>query len=164
MQIARAPALIALLAFLAGCGAGPARAPNATRLLDERRAIEVIRRAVSAEGARPGGPRDVELVNGATLHVDVSVADKQYGIAYVTTDEARELGNSIPVRNQKDEKLKIAPAGETGMTKIVLLYQVNYLYDDLAGEEHEQTAITCERYLTRDVQDFITYARAKKFE
>jgi hypothetical protein len=55
-------------------------------------------------------------------------------------------------------------AGEGGETRIVLLYQDNYVYDDLAGESHEQTSITCESQLSRDVQDFITHARTQKYK
>jgi len=46
----------------------------------------------------------------------------------------------------------------------VLLYQDNYRYDDLAGDVHEQTTITCERQLTRDVRDFVTHARTQKYK
>ena len=54
-------------------------------------------------------------------------------------------------------------AGADGETHVVLLYQQNYLYDDLAGEAHEQTTITAESALARDVQDFVTYARTQKY-
>jgi hypothetical protein len=148
----------------AGCGPGEARAPNPTRQLDERRAIEIIRRAVKDEGVEPAAGRDEALAgNGKTLHIDVGVAGKSYGIAYITTDDAAQLGDAIPAPNNKDEKLKLVRVGD-GETHVVLLYQQNYLYDDLAGEAHEQTTITCERALTRDVQDFITHARSQKYK
>lgn len=149
----------------AGCSSGEVKAPNPTRPLDERRAIEVIRRAVSAEGAQPGSERDVVLSNSnKPIRIDVSVQGKEFGIAYITREDAGKLGDAIPPRNQKDERLRLARAGKDGETRIVLLYQDNYLYDDLVGESHEATTITCERSLARDVQDFITHARTQKYK
>jgi hypothetical protein len=147
-----------------GCGPAEVRAPNPTRTLDERRAIEVIRRAVGDEGERPAAARDVETKNGKTLHVDVSIEGHDFGIAYISAEDAEKLGDAIPPPNKKNEMLRLFRAGEGGETRIVLLYQENYLYDDLAGESHEQTTITAERVLSRDVRDFITYARSKKFK
>jgi hypothetical protein len=150
-------------AALVACSGGGAKAPNPTRALDERRAIEVIRKAVDAEGATPAPGRDVTLVNGTTLRVDVSIGKHEYGIAYITAEDQQKLGKAIPPPNQKDERLRLARAGDEGLTRVVLLYQENYLFDDLAGESHEQTAITCESALMRDVRDFITYARTQKY-
>src|SRR5262245_30825049 len=79
-----------------GCGPGEVRAPNPTRPLDERRAIEVIRRAVNAEGGKPAPERDVQLVSGKTIRIDVSIEGHDYGIAYITTDDAEKLGSAIP--------------------------------------------------------------------
>jgi hypothetical protein len=153
-----------LLATALGCGS-EVKAPNPTKPLDERRALEIIQRAVRAEGGTPAPGRDEKLPSsGKTLHIDVGVQGKRYGIAYVTTDEAEALAGSIPTPNKKDEKLKLVPGGDDGKTHILLLFQQNYLYDDLAGEVHEQTMITTENAVARDVRDFMTYARSKAFE
>ena len=157
-----ARALVAVA--LVGCGPGEAKAPNVMRSLDERRALEVIQRAVKNEGVEPAPGRDVKLTGGTKeLHVDVAIAGKDYGIAYVSADEAQKLGDAIPSANRKDERLRLVRAGDDGETRIVLLYQDNYLYDDLSGDAHEQTTISVERALTRDVQDFITHARTQKY-
>jgi len=155
----------ALVTFaLFGCGPGEAKAPNPTRALAERRAIEVIRQAVKNEGVTPAPGRDVKLTGGAKdIHIDVGIEGKEYGIAYVSEDDAKKLGDAIPSANRKDERLRLVRSSDDGETRIVLLYQDNYLYDDLAGEGHEQTTISCERALTRDVQDFITHARTQKY-
>lgn len=148
-----------------GCDPPPAKAPNPTRTLDERRAVEIIRNAVAAEGLRPGPGRDETLsASNKTIHVDVGVEGKKFGIVYVSDDDRAALGDAIPAPNQKDEKLKLARAGKDGEIRLVLLYQTNYRYDDLVGEEHEQTTITCESELARDARDFVTYARSQKFE
>jgi hypothetical protein len=149
----------------AGCGPGEAKAPNPTRPLDERRAIEVIRRAIKSQGAEPGPGRDENLANGGKpIHIDVGVQGHRYGVAYVTSEDAAVLGAAVPMANKKDEKLRLIHAGDDGETRIVLLFQQNYLYDDLTGEAHEQTTITAENALARDVQDFITYAKTQKFK
>ncbi|MFT3771193.1 MAG: hypothetical protein QM820_37740 [Minicystis sp.] len=151
--------------FIAGCGNGEARAPNPTKPIDERRAIEVIRRAVKSEGVDPAAGRDEKIAGQSkSIHIDVGIAGKRYGVAYLTTEDAQELGEAIPAPNKKDEKLKLVPAGDDGQTRVLLLFQQNYLYDDLAGEAHEQTMITAESALSRDVRDFVTYAKSKKFE
>ena len=154
-------AFFAVLA--AACGSEEARAPNPTRSLDERRAIEVIRRAMVEEGVRPAPAREVELHTGKTLQVDVSVEEHEYGIAYISDDDAAKLGDGIKPPNKPGEKLNLERVGADSEVRIVLLYQTNYRYDDLAGESHEMTTITAERELARDVRDFITFAKTKKF-
>jgi hypothetical protein len=157
----RAGAALAL--FVAACGPGEAKAPNPTRPLDERRAIEVIRRAVANEGAQPAPGREAKLVAGKPIRIDVGVEGQKYGIAYITAEDLSELGDAIKPANKKDESLRVERVDDEE-TRIVLLYQSNYIYDDLAGDSHEQTTITAEKALTRDVQDFITYARRKGYK
>jgi hypothetical protein len=156
-------ALVLFTIFAAACGPEEVRAPNATRSLDERRAIEVIRRAVVEEGVRPAPARDVELRTGKTLHVDVGIEGHEYGIAYISDDDAEKLGDGIKPPNKPDEKLNLERVGPDSEVRVVLLYQTNYRYDDLAGESHEMTTITAERALARDVRDFVTHAKTKAF-
>lgn len=149
-----------------GCEPPPVKtAPNPTRTLDERRAIEVIRNAVAAEGARPAPAREEKLTNkDKTVRVDVSIEGKKYGIVYVSDDDKASLGDSIPPPNAKDESLKIVRAGDDGSIVLVLLYQTNYRYDDLVGEGHEQTVITAENELTRDARYAVVGAQTRKWE
>ena len=156
--------LFAVAAPLLGCGPPPARTATTSRSLDERRALEVIRRAVSADGQRPSAGRTVQLPGGKSILVDVSIEGHAYGIAYITQEDAKKLADGIPPRNGEDERLRLIRAGEDGQIRVVLLYQENYRFDDLEGEAHEQTTISCEAQLTRDVRDFLTHARTKKFE
>lgn len=153
------------VASSAGCGPEPAKSPNAMRTLDERRAIEIIRNAIAAEGARPAAGRD-DVVGGTDkpIHIDVGIEGKKFGVVYVSDDDLAALGNAIPAPNAKDEKLHLARAGKDSDVRIVLLYQSSYRYDDLVGEGHEQTTITAENQLTKDVRDFVTYALTHKFE
>lgn len=156
---------LACAALAAGCGPGEAKAPNPTRALDERRAIEVIGRAIQREGETPAPGRDERLSgSGATIHIDVGVAGHAYGVVYVTAEDAQALGSAIPAAPSKDEKLRLVRAGSDGETHLVLLYQSSYVYDDLTGEAHQQTSITAENALARDVGDFITHARTQKYK
>ncbi|MFO0588192.1 MAG: hypothetical protein U0441_11660 [Polyangiaceae bacterium] len=150
---------------LPACQPEPVKGPNPTRTLDERRAIEIIRNAIAAEGQRPAAGRD-DVVAGTekNIHIDVSVDGHKFGVVYVSDDDLASLGAAIQPPNQKDEKLHLARAGKDGDVRILLVYQTNYRYDDLVGEDHEQTAITCENQLTKDVRDFITHALTHKFE
>jgi hypothetical protein len=162
------PALVTMTAALAlaGCSQGEAHAPNPTRPLDEQRAIEVIKRAVQAEGVQPSPARELPMPTGASkpFRIDVGIAGHDHcGIAYITSQDLTDLGDAIPPPNKKDERLRIRNLGSDGLTRVVLLYQDNYLYDDLAGDAHEQTTITVENELTRDVSDFVTHARASRF-
>src|SRR5947209_5951623 len=129
---ARGWAVVAAVTCAAlGCGPGEARAPNPTRPLDERRAIEVIRRAVKAEGVEPTAGRDEKVAGSSrTIHLDVGVQGKRYGVAFVTSDDAQLLAEAIPAANKKDEKLKLVAAGDDGKIHVLLLFQQNYLYDD----------------------------------
>jgi hypothetical protein len=169
LHAARAVCLALFIALVpavaSGCGGPDVKAPNPTRPLDERRAIEVIRRAMKGEGVDPNEGRDVKLQpSGKGLHVDVGVQGHDYGVAYITRDDLNDLRDAIPPPNKKDERLRILRAGDDGETRIVALYQDNYLYDDLAGEAHEKTTIQVEGQLTRDVQDFLVHAKAQRYK
>lgn len=157
--------LFAALCGVAACGPGVAKAPNPVRPVDERRAIELIAGAIKSEGVEPAPGRDEPIPGtGKSLHITVGVQGKKYGVAYVTPEVAASLGDAIPPPNHKDELLKLKRLGNDGEIHVVLLYQQNYVYDDLVGESHEQTAISTERTLTRDVRDFVVHARARSFQ
>jgi hypothetical protein len=153
---------IALSFLAAGCGPGEARAPNPTRPLEEQRAVELVRRAMRSLGVEPGPARDDRLVGRAELmHIDVGVQGKLYGVAFLTEQDQKELGDAV-TPNGKDEKLKIKAT--EGKARLLLLFQQNYVYDDLVGEGHAQTAITAENALTRDVREYLLHARTNHFE
>jgi hypothetical protein len=146
-----------------GCEPEPPKVPNPTRTLDERRAIEIIRTAVQAEGMAPAPGRDETLpVSGKPIHIDVGIDGKKFGIVYVSDDDQVSLGKDVGEPNKKGEKLNTGYAGADNKVHFVLLYQTNYRYDDLVGQGHEQTTITAEGELARDVRDFVTYARSHK--
>ncbi|MBM4363833.1 MAG: hypothetical protein FJ104_14225 [Deltaproteobacteria bacterium] len=147
------------------CGGPPPRAPNPTRPLDERRAVEIIRGAFRAEGDRSSLGGKIRLPGGKELEVDVGASGHQYGVAYVTSEERWELGDAIPVPEpgMEDALRLVRGAGEFAGTKVLVLHDTSYLYDDQVGTDHEATVLTAERKLDRDVRDFVVRAHAEKW-
>lgn len=163
-RIARFVTGVAVL-LVAACGSPPPRAPNPTRPLDERRAVEIILNAFRAERDRGVTGRTMALPGGKSLEVDVSSSGKKYGVAYVTANERRELGNAVPMPQpgMEDALHLVRGSGADADAKILVLHDTNYLYDDQIGEEHEATVLTAENKLERDVRDFIVRAHAEKW-
>lgn len=162
----RGPAVVAAVFLLsAACGGPPPRAANPTRPLDERRAVEIIIGAFRAENDRGVTGRSIGLPDGKKLEVDVSGAGKRYGVAYVTANERRELGNSVPTPQpgMEDALHLVRGTGDDAVAKVLVLHDSSYLYDDQVGEEHETTTLTAERKLERDVRDFVVRAHAEKW-
>jgi hypothetical protein len=159
-------AFLAASAAASACGGPPPRAANPTRPLDERRAVEIILNAFRAEHDRGLTGRTVQLPAGKPLEVDVSGAGRKYGVAYVTGNERHALGNSVPMPEpgMEDALHLVHGTGQDADAKILVLHDTNYLYDDQIGVEHEQTVLTAERKLERDVRDFIVRAHAEKWQ
>lgn len=155
-----------LLVTTTGCSKPAPRAANPTTPISERRAIDVIARAIAKNKLRPAEGREVQSNAGALVYVDVSVEGRKFGVAYQTdNDRQREDADRLPRREKKSNALVLVEGlgKETG-AKILVLQDTDYLYDDLVGEEHEQTAIAAERALERDVTDFLVQAKYKKWD
>lgn len=159
-----APALL----LAAGCSKPAPRAANPTKPVPERRAVELIARAIRSEKLTPLEGRDVTLASNAKLHVDVFVDKHKWGIAYLTlNDSESEDGQPAPKKDSKRPNALVvvdAVGKNDAGTKILVLFEKDYLYDDQAGEEHEQTMITAEGAIQRDVVDFIVQAKAQGWE
>ena len=157
--------LLVAAALAPACGGPPAKSPNPTRALDERRAVEIIVRAFRNEGDQPVPGRSVEIAEGKQLEVDVGSSGKKYGVAYVTPNERRALGSALPSRDPSmgDVLQLVGGVGDDADAKILVLHDVDYVYDDQVGTEHEATTITAERKLARDVHDFLVRAHAEKW-
>ncbi|HVU01184.1 MAG TPA: hypothetical protein VHE30_05505 [Polyangiaceae bacterium] len=127
--------------------------------------MEIILGAFRAEHDRGVRGRTVKLPSGKSLEVDVSASGKKFGVAYLTANERRELGNSVPMPEpgMEDALHLIRGTGEDTEAKILVLHDTNYLYDDQVGEEHEATVVTAENKLERDVRDFVVRAHAEKW-
>lgn len=149
----------------ASCGGPPAKSANPTRSLDERRAVEIIVRAFRDERDQPVPGRTVQIAEGKSLEVDVSSSGRKYGVAYVTANERRALGSALPSRDPSmgDALQLVHGTGDDAEARILVLHDVDYVYDDQVGTDHEVTTITAERKLARDVHDFLVRAHAEKW-
>jgi hypothetical protein len=154
-----------VLIAAAACGGAPPRTANPTRPLDERRAIQIIIQAFRNERDRPVGGRKVEIQEGKELEIDVGASGHKYGVAYVTAGERQMLGDALPrpQPGMEDALQLVRGTGEETEAKILVLHDTNYLYDDQVGINHEETVLTAERKLSRDVQDFIVRAQAEQW-
>jgi hypothetical protein len=152
-------------AALVACSAPPPRAPNPTRPLDERRAIEIILQAFREERDAPVQGHPVTLTAGHALEVDVASQGKKYGVAYVTSNERLALGTALPGRDPAmgDALQLVSGTGDEGDARVLVLHDTDYMYDDQIGEEHEETTVTAELKLRRDVRDFLVRAHAEKW-
>jgi hypothetical protein len=147
------------------CGSPPPRAPNPTRPLDERRAVQIIAKAFDDERDRATIGQPVEIGTGQKLRVDISAAGRKYGVAYVTAGERQALGDALPrpVPGMEDALQLVRGNGGDADARVLVLHDTNYLYDDQVGTQHEETIQTAERKLARDVRDFVVRAHAERW-
>ena len=152
------PFLLALFGLiLFACGGPDAQAPHPERPVDERRATEVIAGAFSHAGVDPESNRDVKVLGGKTIHLEVAASGHKYGVAYLTREDQSALGDSLPKRQPDSDALIIIPGDEDGV-HVLVLFEGDYKQDDLTGEAHTETNIAAELKLERDVKDFLRKA------
>ncbi|HTQ05131.1 MAG TPA: hypothetical protein VMI54_14805 [Polyangiaceae bacterium] len=154
-----------LAAVAIACASPPPRAPNPTRPLDERRAVEIILQAFHDERDQPVHGHPITLAPGHTLEVDVLSQGRKYGVAYVTANERAALGPALPPRDSSmgDALQLVSGLGDDGDARVLVLEDTDYSYDDQVGEDHEETTVTAELKLRRDVRDFLVRAHAEKW-
>jgi hypothetical protein len=156
---------LGLACVLTACGAPPPRAPNPTRPLDERRAIELIIQAFREEKDRPVPGNTLALTESKQIKVDVGAAERKYGVAFVTAPERLDLGTALPDKDPTmgDALQLVSGLGEDGDARVLVLRDTDYLYDDHVGDDHEQPSLTAELKLKRDVHDFLVRAHVEKW-
>lgn len=158
-------AWLGLALALTACGGPPPRAPNPTRPLDERRAIELIIQAFREEKDLPIPGNPMPLTESKQINIDVGARDRKYGVAYVTAAERLALGSALPGKDPSmgDALQLVSGLGDDGDARILVLRDSDYLYDDHVGDEHEAPSMVAELKLKRDVHDFIVRAHAEKW-
>jgi hypothetical protein len=157
--------LFGVTTLLLACAEPAPRAPNPTRPLDERRAIEIILQAFHDEGDEPAPGRPISLAPGRALAIDVLARGKKYGVAYVSADERSALGAALPPRDPAmgDALQLVSGLGDDADARVLVLNDSEYLYDDQVGDGHEDASVTAELKLRRDVRDFLVRAHAEKW-
>jgi hypothetical protein len=152
--------LATMVSLLASCEGEPPRRPNIMHPVDERRAFELIGRVFKEAGLSIERGR-AEMVNGKALTVDQAAAGHKFGVAYLTREDQVLLGDSIPKRDANSDALVVVDS-ESG-DRIVVLYERDYMTDDLEGEAHSTTTIAAEAKIQRDARDFLLKAVRDKW-
>ncbi|MEZ4376507.1 MAG: hypothetical protein R3B07_37225 [Polyangiaceae bacterium] len=156
--------LLAGAALSLGCGGEPPKAPNKMRPLDERRAVQLIATTMRDHGDRPAQARRMALGEGIDIEVDVGVAGHKFGVAYTNAQERSKIAGTLPQVDSDSDALVLARGmGDEADARILVLRDDAYMYDDQVGTDHEETTITAENKLKRDVRDFLVRARAEKW-
>ena len=164
--IAAPSALAALLSatLASACGAPEPRTANPTRVLDERRAIQIIEEAFREEKDTPVPGGRIALSAEHSLEIDVQAQGKRYGVAYVTGHERVALGAALAPRDLsmgEDALQLMSGVGEDGDARVLILRDNDYVYDALSGSgEPSKSTIAAELKLHRDVRDFLIRAHS----
>jgi hypothetical protein len=139
------------------CGAPAARAPNAQRPVDERRASEVMVRTFKGAHIDPETNRAVTVLGGRSVHLEVAAAQRKFGVAFLTREQQAALADVLPKRAPDSDALIVVPGDEEGV-HVLVLFERDYMHDDLSGDDHTTTNISAELKLERDVRDFLRKA------
>jgi len=128
--------------------------------VDERRAFELIGRVFKEAGLTIERGRE-ETVNAKSLTVDQAASGHKYGVAYLTHEDQASLGDAIPKHDADADALVVVDT-DSG-DRILLLYERDYMTDDLEGEAHSTTTIAAEAKIQRDARDFLLKAVRDKW-
>ena len=159
---------LSTLALGPGCSPPPARSANPTKPVPERRAHEIIGRAVRKKKMTPVEGHEITSQLGGKLRADVIIQERKWGVAFLTSNDlTQENASPLPQKDPKRPSALVvvdATNKEDTGRKILVLFERDYLYDDQVGEDHEQTMITAENAIERDVTDFLVQANVQGWE
>ncbi|MBK8168995.1 MAG: hypothetical protein IPK60_01470 [Sandaracinaceae bacterium] len=153
-------------AVLNACGSAPAQtgisiAPP--RELAEARALQIISDELTHLSVPNSRDWDIDVNAARALRVDVHVDGSDFGIEYVTAQDRSDMGDIIPDPDP-DGQLRIMRGSRAdGHAQVLVLDSQSYLYDEHI-ENVQEGALgmrDAEGRLTRDVEDFIAYARGQ---
>jgi hypothetical protein len=159
---------LTLLPLGPGCSTPPPRSANPTKPVPERRALEIIGRAVRKKKMTPVEGHEITTQLGGKLRADVILQEHKWGIAFLTANDlTQENAEPLPKKDPKRPNALVVVDAvnkeDTGL-KVLVLFERDYLYDDQVGEDHEQTMITAESAIERDVTDFLVQAGVQGWE
>jgi hypothetical protein len=98
--------------------------------------------------------------NDAELRLDVAAKEKRFGIAYITWQDADQLGDSLPRRRDPDAIIVVRGNGDDDDVHAALLFAADYIMqDDLSGEAHTATSIAAEKKLELATRDILRRAQ-----
>jgi hypothetical protein len=144
-----------LVAAASGCGGEDAKSPTILRPLDEPHAVQIMASIFKDFGLDPVRNRMISFGTGdGQLKLDVAAKGKQFGIAYITWQDADKLGDALPKRRDPDAIIIVHGNGDDSDVHAALLFAADYMQDDLSGEAHTSTSIAARQKLelaTRDI-------------
>ena len=142
--------------LVCACGGPPAENASALRPVDERRAADVIAKVFHDARFEPERGRVVELGPLHPVTMEIAARGRSFGVAYLTREEEAGLSVNLPPHAADSDALVIVPG--SNRSHVLILFERDYLQDDLKGESHSQTSIAAERKIERDVRDFLRKA------
>jgi len=127
----------------------------------ERRVFEIVSRVFDEAHLTVERGRVVRVRDKA-LTVDLAAGGRKFGIAYITREAEVKLGDIIPKHDSNSDSLVVvdSDAGD----RILILYERDYMTDDLEGDSHSATTIAAEGKVDRDARDFLLRAVRDKWE
>jgi hypothetical protein len=128
--------------------------------VDERRAFELVAQVFKEAGLSIERGRE-EVVGGKSLTVDQAASGHKYGVAYLTHDQQASLGDALPHRDANSDALVVVDSSSGD--RILVLFERDYMTDDLEGEAHSTTTIAAEAKIQRDARDFLLKAVRDKW-
>jgi hypothetical protein len=154
-------ALVSLLVAAAtGCGGEDAKSPTILRPLDEPHAVQIMASIFKEFGLEPVRNRMIAFGTGDTqLKLDVAAKSKQFGIAYITWQDADKLGDALPKRRDPDAIIIVHGSGQDADVHAALLFAADYMQDDLSGEAHTSTSIAARQKLELATRDILRRAQ-----
>ena len=140
------------------------RTPTQSRPMDEPRAQGVIARTFQAEGVEPEAGRTFALSTKDTPKLEVGAQGHKYGVIWLTHDLEAQIKGFLPKHENDDGSLVVLDGAsvDSGGHALVL-WESDYMTDDLSGASHSATEIAAERKLERDVRDFLLKAKTEQW-
>lgn len=162
-DLAAATAVLALIVSAlatTGCGGEDAKAPTILRPLDEPHAVQIMAGIFKDFGLDPVRNRMISFGTGdGQLKLDVAAKGKQFGIAYITWQDADKLGDALPKRRDPDAIIIVHGNGQDADVHAALLFAADYMQDDLSGEAHTSTSIAARQKLELATRDILRRAQ-----
>ena len=155
-----------MLLVLAACAddTPSSRTPNPSRPMDEPRAQGVIARTFQAEGVDPEAGRTFALSAKDTPKLEVAAQGHKYGVIWLTHDLQTQIAGFLPKHENDEGSLVVLDgAGADSGGHALVLWESDYMTDDLSGASHSSTEIAAERKLERDVRDFLLKAKTEQW-
>jgi hypothetical protein len=157
---------VLLAALLLACAddTPSSRTPTQAKPMDEPRAQGVIARTFQAGGVEPEGGRTFALSAKDTPKLEVAAAGHKFGVIWLTAELKTQLAGFLPKHDNDEGSLVVldGAGADTGGHALVL-WESDYVTDDLSGVSHSSTEIAAENKLERDVRDFLLKAKTEQW-